>query len=269
MEISIIISYYKALNNLKIILKGLNNQSNKNFEVILSEDDFNEETISFISQNQNLYHFNILHLHQTEDIGFRKNIMLNKCITNARTEKLVFIDGDCVPHKHFVKEYIKHLEEGYFYSGRSVMLGEKISKKIIENQLLKKLNIFSLLFSDSNHVKAGFYFPFFPLSYKTRGLVGRNWGVYKKHLLDINGFDQDYIEAGVGEDTDVAWRLLESGIQIKSIKNKAIIYHLYHKRTYSTEKVRLNFKLMTEKKQEKNFKCLNGIQTISKLTIDN
>ena len=42
MKITIIISYYKALTNLKLILKALNNQSNNNFEVIISEDDQNE-----------------------------------------------------------------------------------------------------------------------------------------------------------------------------------------------------------------------------------
>ena len=49
-------------------------------------------------------------------------------------------------------------------------------------------------------MKEAIYNPWFPMAYKTRGLSGRNWGIYKKHLLDINGFDEDYINAGVGED---------------------------------------------------------------------
>ena len=108
MEVTIIISYYKALDNLKLILKSFNNQSNNNFEIILSEDDYNEETISFLSKNKSLYKFSINHIYQKEDIGFRKNMMLNRSIVEAKTELLVFIDGDCIPHKHFVKEYIKN-----------------------------------------------------------------------------------------------------------------------------------------------------------------
>ncbi len=260
MEITIIISYYKALDNLRIILKALSNQSNKSFEVILSEDDFNQETIDFISQNKHLFLFNISHLYQQKDNGFRKNSMLNRSVTEAQTEKIVFIDGDCVPHKHFVREYAKNLKLGYFYSGRSVLLDEKISKKLLDNQLLSKLNLLNLFFSDSKHIKAGIYFPFFSLSLKKRGLLGRNWGLCKKDLIDINGFDEDYISAGVGEDTDIEWRLLKNGVKNKAIKNKAIVYHLFHLRSYDTQGVRDNFDLMLKKQQQKNIKCLNGIK---------
>ena len=47
MELTVIISYYKALDNLKLILQSLALQSRKNFEVIISEDDYNEKTIEF------------------------------------------------------------------------------------------------------------------------------------------------------------------------------------------------------------------------------
>ncbi len=260
MELTIIISYYKAIDNLKIILKALNNQSNNKFEVILSEDDFNQATINFISENKHIYNFRISHLYQKEDNGFRKNKMLNKSILHSQSQKIVFIDGDCIPHKHFAKQYINHLKDGCFFSGRSVLLNSEISKNVLENQSLKQLNLLKLLFSSSKRIKAGIYSPFFSLSAKKRGLVGRNWGASKKDLLEINGFDEDYILAGVGEDSDIEWRLLENGIQMKSIKNKAIIYHLYHIKSYSQQGVRSNFKLMKKKQNKKNIICLNGIK---------
>jgi len=260
MELTIIISYYKAIDNLKIILKALNFQSNNNFEVILSEDDFNQKTIDYISENKNSFKFEIHHLFQKEDNGFRKNNMLNKSILKAKSEKLVFIDGDCIPHKHFVREYKKIIKQGYFYSGRSVLLSEQLSKKILETQLLNKLNLFTLFFSKSKHLKSGFYFPYFSLSYKKRGLLGRNWGVCKKHLLDINGFDEDYITAGVGEDTDIAWRLSASGIGIKSVKNRAIVYHIFHKKSYTNEIVKANLEIMKQKQSKNLVVCVNGIK---------
>ena len=117
MGLTLIISYYKALNNLKLILKALNNQSDKNFEVIISEDDHNDETISFILDNKDQYEFQITHIHQKEDNGFRKNEMLNRGILTAKNELLVFIDGDCIPNKHFVKEYLKNVEKGKILNG--------------------------------------------------------------------------------------------------------------------------------------------------------
>jgi glycosyltransferase involved in cell wall biosynthesis len=262
MEITIIISYYKAIDNLKLLLKALNNQSNTNFEVILSEDDYNENTITFLSTNKHFYNFPIQHLYQKENIGFRKNIMLNRSIGQAKSDKVVFIDGDCIPHKHFVKEYVKNINPNYILSGRRVMVSEQLSLELLKNSSLNKLHFLSFAFSASTNIKESIYFPFFQLSTKTRGLLGCNWGILKHHLLDVNGFDEDYVRAGVGEDNDIEWRLEANGLKKKSIKNKAIVYHIFHQRGYAEEGVLKNFKLFKLKQEDNNIRCLNGIQTI-------
>lgn len=262
MEITIIISYYKALDNLKLVLKALNNQSSIGFEVIVSEDDHNGETISYLKKNKHLYRFPIVHLNQEEDVGFKKNIMLNRSIVESRADMLVFIDGDCIPHRHFVKEYTSNSGEGYFLAGRRCMLGEKTSAIMLKDESLEKLNFLSLLFSDTTVVKESIYSPYFHLSTKTRGLLGCNWGILKQHLLDVNGFDEDYIKPGVGEDNDIEWRLEANGLKKKSIKNKAITYHIYHPRTYSEEGVYENFQMFYKKQEAGHIKCLNGIEKI-------
>lgn len=264
MEVTIIISYYKALDNLKLILKSLNNQSNNNFEIILSEDDYNEETISFLSKNKSLYKFPINHIYQKEDIGFRKNMMLNRSIVEAKTELLVFIDGDCIPHKHFVKEYIKNSNFNSILSGRRVLLSKKLSQDLLNNSSLQKLNFLSLILSASKKLKEAIYFPYFQLSTKTRGLLGCNWGIKKQLLLDINGFDEDYVMAGVGEDDDVEWRLESNNVKKRSMKNKSIVYHIYHSRGYSEGGVLKNLKLFNTKQKDNHIRCLNGIKTRGK-----
>ncbi|HAN78113.1 MAG TPA: glycosyl transferase [Bacteroidales bacterium] len=262
MNLTVVVSYYKALENLKIILQALNNQSAANFEVIVSEDDFNEQTVLFLNENRTNYKFEILHLHQTEDHGFRKNKMLNKCLLACRTDYIAFIDGDCIPHTHFVKEYIRNAEPGYYISGRAVLLGEKTTEAFKRHQNLAKLSFCKLIFTDSEKIKDGIYSPVLPFSAKSRGLVGRNWGIHKKHLFEINGFDEDYQEAGVGEDTDVEWRLSANGIKRKSVKNKAIVYHLFHKRGYSDEGVQRNYQKMFAKQKANTVKCHNGIEKL-------
>jgi glycosyltransferase involved in cell wall biosynthesis len=265
MQLTVIISYYKALDNLKLILKALNQQSEKRFEVILSEDDFNENTFEYLNRNRQLFDFPITHLHQKEDNGFRKNEMLNKSIIHAKTDKLVFIDGDCVPHKHFVKEYAKAMQEGYYYIGRAVLLGEVTTKQVKSKQSLRRLNLFSVLFTNAQNKKEAIYSPYFSLTFqqKGRGLIGRNWGIFKKTLIELNGFDTDYVLAGVGEDADVEWRLRKHGIKTKSIKNKAIVYHLWHPRNYTEEIVDFNFEIMYKKQKANHVKCLNGIETLT------
>jgi len=260
MQLTVIISYYKDLANLKLILKALNNQSITDFEAIISEDDNNTETTDFVKQHQSDYSFPIIHLNQTKDDGFRKNEMLNKSIVRSKGETIAFIDGDCIPHRHFVKAYIKQTENGVILWGRRVMLGKKVSQKLLEHQKVENLSFCKLLFSDSELVKDALYLQNINLTFKQRGLLGCNWGIKKQHLLKINGFDEDYQKPGVGEDVDIEWRLKAIGLQMKSMKNKAIVYHVCHPRSYSEDGVQFNYKLLAKKQKSNQFECLNGIE---------
>jgi GT2 family glycosyltransferase len=265
LQLTIIISYYKAPDNLKLILLALNEQSSNDFEVIISEDDHNEETKAFVELSRPFYRYPIHHIFQERDDGFRKNIMLNRSLLLCKTALVAFIDGDCIPHRNFVSAYIKNTKDGCFLSGRSVMLGENISATIKKNKAIPKLSFISLLLSDSKKIKEAIYWPFLSLSIKNRGLVGRNWGIKKKYLMEVNGFDEDYVYAGVGEDVDIEWRLLAYGLKRVPIKNKAIVYHIYHPRTYSQTDIKKNYDLLHEKRITRHVKCLNGIEKIGKL----
>ena len=141
------------------------------------------------------------------------------------------------------------------------MLSESITSSLLENFNLKLLNTSNILLSKSDKKKESIYNPYFSLvsTMKNKGLLGCNWGISKKTLYKINGFDEDYVRAAVGEDTDVEWRLKGLDIQSKSVKNKAIVYHLYHKKTYSKEDVAFNNRLLEIKKDKKAFYCKNGL----------
>ena len=262
MAISLIISYYQNLPNLHLILQGLNRQSNQNFEVIIAEDDANKETSEYIDAIKPNYGFEIKHLNQSEDLGFRKNKMLNKAIYAAKNDLLVFIDGDCIPHRHFIKNYLKINPENSILSGRRVMLSEYISAKMLNSHTLTNMSFLSLVKSGSGKNKEGIYFPWIKLSFKLRGLLGCNWGVLKSNLEMVNGFDEDYVSPGVGEDVDIEWRLKEHGLNMVSMKNKAIVYHLHHQRSYTEDKVAENLKMLANKKAQDQIICLNGLRKL-------
>lgn len=267
MKVSVIISYYKALENLKLILAGLHRQSDMRFEAIISEDDNNPETIAFLSTHSGDYDFPIVHVNQAKDLGFRKTMMLNKSIKASSTDFLIFIDGDCIPAKHFVKEYIRNATAGSMLWGRRVMLGEKFSKKILDSMDVNQIHFRSILFSDSQKIKEAIYSPHINLAFKTRGLVGCNWGIMKKHLVDINGYDEDYVLPVAGEDNDIEWRLEANNIGKISIKNKAIVYHLYHPRSYSQEGIEANTQILLTKMKAGVIRCYNGLENLSKPSI--
>jgi len=262
MEISVVLAYYDKLSNLELLLAAFNDQTFTDFEVIIAEDDNNSSTETFLRTNKDLYSYPITHLNQEEKRGFRKNKMLNKAVRISRGRTLVFIDGDCIPHKKFLKEYDKNSKNGLFFSGRRVLLGKKISKKILMKKSSSYLRYFSMLFSDSRLKKEGIYWPYFGLHIKKgkRKLSGCNWGIRKEDLLKVNGFDEDYVRPGVGEDFDIEWRLKKIGLKKKSMKNKAIVYHIYHPRIFSEIDVRHNYSLLEQKKLANQIKCFNGLE---------
>ena len=110
-----------------------------------------------------------------------------------------------------------------------------------------------MLFSDSKNVEEGLYLPWFRKIKKGyRGLLGCNWGANKQDLVEVNGFDEDYVHACVGEDNDIEWRLCLNGVHFNSLKHRAIVYHLYHTENYNNEASVVNNTLFEEKKKQHN-----------------
>jgi len=264
---SVVISYYKNIQNLEIILLALNNQTAKgSFEVIVSEDDDAEETVKFINAQKSIVSFPLLHISQSDN-GFRKCKALNTSLTTATTDFVIFLDGDCVPHEKLVEEYIKAKQPGRVLYGRRVMLSEKISSQLLQSKKLSILNFFNLLITKCNRVEEGLYLKIVPqfLKKKESGwLLGCNMGISKSDLIAINGFDEDYIAPGGGEDTDIEWRLQARGsIQFYSMKFRAIVYHLYHNERLTAALEAIALKIVGQKKKNGFFICKNGLSKLS------
>lgn len=257
MQISVIIAYYKNTRFLRLVLDGFKKQSVSNFEIIIAEDDNAQETKDIIASYST--ELTLKHVFQ-EDKGFRKCAALNKAIKYSSADYLVFIDGDCIPHPKFVESYtqLKNIDSCF---ARRVMLSEKHT-----NRLLKKkasINLYSLLANGSSQIKHSFYLPKRkPSDPKNKGVWGCNWGIQKKHLLAVNGFDEDYVLAGIGEDVDIEWRLRTAGIQIKYVKHLPIVYHLHHKEHYDSKIVDRNKKKLAEKVKIGLARCKNGLEKL-------
>ncbi|MBN1469903.1 MAG: glycosyltransferase [Fusobacteriaceae bacterium] len=254
MKISIIIAIYKDYKALNIVLKSLENQNYKMFEIIIAEDCMCLD-LKKIHLEYPLLKIN--HVKQ-EDIGFRKNKALNKAIKIAEGEYLIFLDGDCFVHSKFVEAYNELFEENILLVGRRVMLSQGLTDRIKNKFFIP--SFFDILFSKSNHKEEGIRLPLKFSRKNINGLIGSNFGIHKNLLLKINGFDEDYEAPGVGEDDDIFMRLKKIGnVNFKSIKNRAIQYHLEHSRKrFESE----NSRLFDEKKQRESYRCLNGLEKL-------
>ena len=94
---SIIAAFYNRIDYLKLVLAGLERQTEKDFELIIADDGSRKDIVEEIKVIQTIHSFPIKHIWQ-EDKGFRKNRILNKAIIASESDYLIFIDADCIPH---------------------------------------------------------------------------------------------------------------------------------------------------------------------------
>ena len=258
-EISLIISVYKNIPSLQLILKSIEAQKVlPNIEVVIAEDNNGVEMLAYLKLVKDQFSFPIIHLHQ-EDLGFRKCRILNEAVRRSSGEYLIFIDGDCLLHPKFLSEYNSLKLKGVVSYGRRVMLSLKLSKRIEQEQDLNLINWLNLIRYQCKRLDAAIYIPFSKAELK-HGFWGHNWGIYKADFETVGGFDERYTKAGIGEDTDIDWRLQQKGMRFHKYKNRLIQYHLYHLENYpDTHEVE---KILADKKDtfstSKNAKLLLG-----------
>jgi cellulose synthase/poly-beta-1,6-N-acetylglucosamine synthase-like glycosyltransferase len=265
-DASLIISVYNKVDYVELVLAGLSRQSNKNFEVIFADDGSDEKMKRFINAYKQSASFSIRHLWQ-EDIGFRKNKILNDAIRSATSEYLIFIDGDCIPHKYFIEAHIKERKTNHVLCGSRLMLSERVSQRLTKVDVLAgKLEginmklVLDALKGNASRLEEGIYLGAKFLrkgrNVKSARILGSNFSLEKYLMEKINGFDEDYKGPGLGEDSDIQFRLNLLGIQFKSVRNYAILYHMYHPKTIESTD---NQKTFIEKKLLNQAFCKNGL----------
>lgn len=266
---TIIVSVYNDTIALELIMDSLLKQTSQTFDVIVSQDG-DDRCISDCLKNIETSELNITHLTQ-QDIGFRKNIALNRAIGVAETDHLVFIDGDCILHPGFMRAHQCHAGEGIACTGRRLELGEKFSQGLREhrrsthtltNRFTYILNSIALSSDGAKNLESGLFSKTLQrLNHdKEIRLLGCNFSCDKRDLIKLNGFNQDYLSPGIGEDSDIDWRLVKAGVEIKNVKFSAIQYHLYHPRRYDVSDQ--NRELFEATKRSSSFVCNNGIERL-------
>jgi glycosyltransferase involved in cell wall biosynthesis len=269
-NLSLIISVYKKIRELEILLNALRKQTCKNFDVIIADDGSGEEMKQFVENFSKTSDFKIKFITQ-EDKGFRKNIILNEAIKISDSEYLIFLDCDCIPHKDFVRAYFENIEPGTVLTGRRVNLSKKLSDSLdidfVNSYLFDKFNMkaFCNSFGFKNMTSAaeeGFLiknkFLRKLLNIRNNHIVGCNFLVPKSLMLEINGFDENYVGAGIGEDTDIEYRLSLINAKFKSVRNLAVVFHIFHSKT---KEENTNYEYFHNNIKRKNvYFCENGIK---------
>ncbi len=240
-QLSLIIAVYNKAENLRLVLAALERQSWTHFEVLIADDGSGPEVRQVVDEARARAAFPITHLWH-EDRGWRKNMMLNNAIRAATTEYLVFIDGDCLPSRHFLFDHWNQRAAGRVLLGRRVETSERWSRELtlegVRSGAFERFGwkeFWEMLRGKSLRVEDGVRIPSTFLRRillrTAQGMLGANFSAWKQNLVAINGFDEQYDGPGCGEDSDVQYRLSLIGVRGKSLRNLAVEYHIWHPRT--------------------------------------
>jgi len=239
---SVIVSTFNSELWLHKVLIGFNNQTYKDFELIVADDGSNQKTRDLIKKIKHNVSYKLTHVWQP-DRGFQKTIILNKALLESNGNYIVFTDGDCIPRSDFLETHNKFKQNGFFLSGGYFKLNEYLSR-LINIEDISSENCFKYnwlrkkgLVNSIKNLKI--------LSKDTLAKIlnsitttrpswnGHNSSAWRKDIFSVNGFDER-MKYG-GEDRELGERLINFGIRPKQIRYSAICLHLHHERSYVNE----------------------------------
>lgn len=275
MDISVIVPTYNRPKALELCLRSLALQTLLPTEVIVADDGSGQETRDAIARMTTELKplFPIKHVWQ-EDIGFRKPRILNETVRQSKGEYLIIIDGDCMAHRDFVRSHINASSPDAVLSGKRVEIGQELTERLLAAGTV--INSFDIgLVWDA--IAGG--------AHKTRkveeaiqlrsplvrrllhreritddGVWGCNFSMPRELFYAINGCDEEFVDGSI-EDNDIGIRVLNQGKRLRSVRGLAIIFHLWHRTTWSfeNEKYQQNLAILKRRIENKEQYCKHGI----------
>ena len=178
-----------------------------------------------------------------EDLGYRRQIILNEAIVKAKNEYIVFTDGDCIPKNNFIELHAKYAEKGRFISGGYCKLDMPLSNLISIDSIsngecfdVKWLNKHGNIGSSQFRKLATGprMSSFLDLITTSRAsFTNCNSSAWKSDLLAINGYDERMLYGG--PDRELGSRLENYKVYGKQVRHTVLCLHLDHPRGYKTK----------------------------------
>ena len=237
MRVCVVVATYNRPDALSALLEGYVHQDSGDFEIIVADDGSTDEVRRVVDSYAARASYPITHLWH-EDCGFRATIMRNRALASTRAEYVIYTDGDCVPSRDFVRRHRELAEVRWFLSGNRVLLSSSFTERALQEQLpLYEWGLrpwmHAWLARDINRWMPLVRLPdgaFRKLSAgRWEGVKTCNFSAWRSDLIAVNGFDEVYAGRWGLEDSDLAIRLLHAGIQHKSARFAASVFHLWHR----------------------------------------
>lgn len=259
MSISVIVTTYNRPEALKQVLLGLGAQACLPGQVLVADDGSAPATRAMIEALLPGLPFHLVHVWQPDE-GFRAAAIRNKAIAASTGDYLVCLDGDCIPDPHFLADHLALAEAGSFFQGKRVLVDQALSPAFRYSDVSRRSRLFK--WALAAHLGNPWHLirlTWWPALYSTRlsGIRSCNMGFARQDIVAVNGFDEDYVGWG-REDSDLAQRFFNHGLQKKEHPFMAVCFHLWHA-DHDRGGLADNDKRLAAVRASNRSRCANGL----------
>jgi glycosyltransferase involved in cell wall biosynthesis len=235
--VSVVVSTYEWPDALDAVLRGLGAQSDSSFDVVVADDGSGPETEETVARWRAVFGERLVHVWQPDE-GFRLARVRNLGAANARGSYLVFMDGDCIPRRHFVAAIRRGSIPGWFVAGTRVQLGKGLSHAVLRDGVpIGSWSTATLLARGRRDIQGWRHLtprdrrrawrPRLPDFAAHGNAYGFCMGVARTDFEALNGFDMRFVGWG-DQDVDLAVRLRRLGLRCGYAGPRSALLHLWH-----------------------------------------
>ena len=224
MKISLIVTTYNSPHYLQWVLASACWQSILPSEVIIADDGSSIETQAMIDKWKALLPCPLVHSFQPDN-GFRLARSRNLAALKASGDWIVYLDGDCLMPRMFLKRLASLFARGRLLFGSRKLLLAHESRQLLHCVPEQKLVQSFFVGKKFWRLPLGFFRRFPCRSW--RSVRGFLMALRREDLYALHGFDEGYRSWGL-EDSEFAIRAIRLGLILTDSRYKTSVLHLYH-----------------------------------------
>lgn len=256
-SLALIVNTWNQPEYLARVLQAISRQSSAPEEVLLADDGSQTATGEVFRQWAAAGRVPAQHVWQ-EHQGFRRARILNQAIAKAKAEYVVFLDGDTLPHPHFIRDHRQLAPPGAFIQGHRALVGQKAAVWFGLGRFAPDRRK-ALLQGQLSGLKHAFRWPcpWRQSRADLRGVRGCNLAIWREDLVRVNGYNEEFVGWG-REDSELALRLMNAGVRRLDVRGWALCFHLWHA-PVSRQELATNDELLARSQASRATRCEQGL----------
>jgi glycosyltransferase involved in cell wall biosynthesis len=264
-RLALCITTHARADALEAVLASIGAQSRPPDEVVVAEDGADPATAAVAIAAASRLDAPLSHLRQPHT-GFRVARLRNLALAAARSDYLVFIDGDMLLHREFIADHRRIARRGTYTQGLRVNLDAAMTRALLvdpsqAHQHLPgpgsagRLGLRRLALAHAA--------PLQPLLRRAAtawtAVKSCNQGFWRPDLLAANGWDERF-EGWGPEDKELCARLEHGGLRRQALAAGGIACHLHHPPA-SRDRRAFNESLLAETLDTRRVRCASGVES--------